>query len=166
MNLEKTITLLGQLQTILSVLDQLPDDCRKTVLGTLASNGLDLGLITRNAVKAKHGLQEIPKDNFEPLVAISCTHLPLSVREAIAEQRTHNWGTVLYDNDYGAFMAIIESMAPTDTAPAAMKMIYAWAAERGISWVKFDADAAPVLGLPCYGDGDEQMTKDDVVLSA
>lgn len=166
MNLEKTITLLGQLQTILAVLDQLPDDCRKTVLGTLASNGLDAGLIARNAVKTKHGLQEIPKDNFEPLVAISTTHLPLSVRDAIAEQRTRNWGTVLYDNEFGAFMAIIETMVPTDAAPAAMKTIYAWAAERGISWVKFDADAPSVAGLPSYGDGDEQMTEDDVVLSA
>ena len=166
MNLENTINLLGQLQTILGVLNQLPDECRKTTLGTLASNGLDVRLITRNAVKAKHGLQEIPRENFEPLVAISTAHLPLSVRETINDKCTHNWGTVLYDNEFGAFLAITQEMVPTEAAPAAVKAIYTWAADRGICWVKFDADAASVAGLPCYGDGDAQITEDDFVLSA
>lgn len=166
MNLEKIANLLGQLQTILSVLDQLPADCRKTVQGTLASNGLDVGLIARNAVKAKHSIQEIPVDNFEPLAAISTTHLPVSVREAIAEQRTYSWRTVLYENDFGAFMAVIADIPPSEHAPDAIKEVYSWALQRGLQWVKFDAEAPPVAGLPCYGDGDSQMSEDDVVLSA
>ena len=165
MNLEKIAALLGQLQTILSVLDQLPADCRKTVQGTLASNGLDVGLIARNAVKAKHSIQEIPVENFEPLVAISTTHLPASVREAIAAQATYSWRTVLYENDFGGFMAVIEDIPPSEHAPAAIKDVYSWALQRGIQWVKFDAEASAVSSLPCYGDGESQMSDDDVVLS-
>lgn len=165
MNLEKTITLLGQLQTILSVLEQLPDDCRKTVLGTLASNGLDAGLIARNAVKTKHGLQAVPKVNFSTLADISTTHLAMSVREAINNDVCHKWGVVLYTNEYGAFMAIIDGMKPNHSAPQSLVQVYEWASDRGFGWVKFDRDTHEVKGLPCYGDGDEQLTEDDVVLS-
>lgn len=166
MNLEKIAALLGQLQTILSVLDQLPPDCRTTVMGTLASNGLDVRVIARNAVKAKHSVQGIPADNFEPLVAISTTHLPVSVRKAIAERETDNWATVLYENEFGAFLAVIPDLLPSSDAPAAIKDVHSWALQRGLQWVKFDADASPVSGLPCYGDEESLMSDNDVVLSA
>lgn len=166
MNLEKIAALLGQLQTIVSVIDQLPPDCHKTVMGTLAANGLDVALIVRNAVKAKHSLQAIPNGNFEPLVAISTTHLPVSVREAIDAQMAADWSVVIYPNENGAFMAVVESFRPADTAPASIKDAYAWAVDRGIKWIKFDADAPQVSDLPCYGDGETQLSEDDVVLSA
>jgi len=77
---------------VIAVLEQLPAESRKTVLATLTSNGLDVGLIARNAVKAKHNLQSIPNDNFEPLAAISSTHLAMSVREAISNDVCHKVG--------------------------------------------------------------------------
>lgn len=164
MNLEKITALLGQLQTVLAVLDQLPMDCRKTVLATLASNGLDVGLITRNAVKAKHSLQSIPQANFEPLASISSTHLAMSVREALSNDSCHKWGLVLYTNEYGAFLAVIEGMKPDKSAPTSLVQAYEWARERGIQWIKFDSDAPEVAGLPCYEDGDVPLSENDLAV--
>lgn len=164
MNLEKITALLGQLQTMVAVLDQLPGDCRKTVMATLASNGLDVGLIARNAVKAKHSLQSIPKANFEPLAAISSTHLAMSVREAISNDTCHKWGVVLYTNEYGAFLAIIDGMQPDKCAPKSLVQAYEWAQERGIQWIKFDPSCPEVAGLPCYEDSDAPLPEDDLVV--
>lgn len=165
MNIEKITALLGQLQTVIAVLEQLPADSRKTVLATLASNGLDVGLIARNAVKAKHGLQSIPKVNFQTLANISTTHLAMSVREAINNDVCHKWGVVLYTNEYGAFMAIIEGMKPNKSAPESLVQTYEWALDRGFEWVKFDRDALEVAGLPCYEDGDIPLSENDLVVT-
>lgn len=166
MNLEKIAALLGQLQTILAVLDTLPDDCRKTVLGTLMANGLDAGLIARNTVKAKHSVLDIPKDNFESLVAISTTHLPASVREAIGNDLCHKWGIVLHPNEHGAFMAVVSGMKPDEGSPKSIVKVYGWALDRGIQWIKFDAVAREVACLPRYEDGETPLDESDVVLSA
>lgn len=165
MNLEKIIALLGQLQTVIAVLKQLPAESRKTVLATLTSNGLDVGLIARNVVKAKHNLQSIPNDNFEPLAAISSTHLAMSVREAISNDVCHKWGVVLYTNEYGAFMAVIDGMQPDKSAHKSITRAYEWARERGLQWIKFDPSAPEVAGLPCYEDGDVPLSENDLVVT-
>jgi hypothetical protein len=88
------------------------------------------------------------------------------VRKAIAERETDNWATVLYENEFGAFLAVIPDLLPSSDAPAAIKDVHSWALQRGLQWVKFDADASPVSGLPCYGDEESLMSDNDVVLSA
>lgn len=166
MNLEKITTLIGQLQTMLSVLDQLPPDVRKTVMGTLLANGLDARLITRNAVKEKQNLMAIPQESFEPLVTLSPEHLTQSVRDAIDSDVCHKWGIVFYVNEYGAFMAVDADMPPEAHAPKSIKDVHAWASELGIQWIKFDADARHSAALPRYEDGETQMIDGEVVLGA
>lgn len=58
MNLNKTIDLLGSLQSVLAVLAQLPASHRAFVRETLRCNGIDPDLLARQAVKCKHQLQD------------------------------------------------------------------------------------------------------------
>ena len=159
MNLNKTIDLLGSMQTLLAVLGQLPAAQRVFVLGTMKCNGLDHELLSRQVVKAKHALQAIPQGNFEPMTTISCSHVPPSVRVALLNdgQDVQTWGLPVYTNEFGAFIGIVKACVPSDRAPASLKAIYEWAAAIDICWVKLDVDAAPVNGLPMYGDSDDEQ---------
>lgn len=157
MNLEKVVTLLGHLQTLGDVVAQLPQQHREAVEGTFKANGLNLAAITRDAVRVKHSLQSIPCNAFEPLCALSTAHLCVSARSAIAQGETHGWGAVFYANEYGSFMNTNSSVWPQQSAPKCVVDAHRWARERGLGWIKFDADAVEVPDLPLYHDSDEPL---------
>lgn len=83
----------------------------------------------------------------EPLVAISITHLSGPTRKRLAEGRL---SVVAYPNYYGGFVHVDTD----DTAPdeADLAAIFSIARRCGVVWIKFDADAPTVDGLPTFGD--------------
>lgn len=155
MNLEKTINLLGSLQTLLSVLTQLPEAHREFVARTLRNNGVDAHQLARDVVKTKHSLQDLPLQGFEALVSVSTDHLLPEIREALllADDKTRLcWHLPVYVSGYGAFIRIVKESPPSEHAPACLQEIYAWAVELGLCWVRLDRCAALVNELPVYVD--------------
>lgn len=87
--------------------------------------------------------------HLEPLAAISIFHLSGPTRERLAEGRL---SIVAYPNDYGGFVHVgTEDTTPEEPDLAA---IFRIARPAGVVWIKFDADAPAVDGLPAF-DGAE-----------
>ena len=166
MNIEKIAVLLGQLQTLIGVLDQLSPKVKTEVDGALRANGFDTSLIAKNVVKAKQSLQGIPPKAFEPLVVVNSGHINRSAREAMFDGRCDHWGVVIHLNDWGGFMLVDALTAPSQGAPESIKAVHQWAVDRGIQWVKFDCDALVMDSLPRYDDSDVALSVDSGVSAA
>lgn len=85
----------------------------------------------------------------QPLVAISIAHLSGPTRERLAEGRL---SVVAYPDDDGGFVHVAaEGTAPDEPELAA---IFRIAQPAGVVWIKFDADAPSVDGLPTFDGGE------------
>lgn len=84
----------------------------------------------------------------EPLVAISTAHLRPSTRRLLADGAL---SVLAYPNDYGGFVYV---GAKGDNIPQEPELaaLFAAAHRAGIVWIKFDADAETVDGLPTFDD--------------
>lgn len=85
--------------------------------------------------------------NLEPCAAISIEHL----RRATIDQ-LGRYG-VCYANDYGGFYYVAGVPGAddgTEDLPADLATVVLAARAAGLVWVKFDADAQRVPGLPVY----------------
>ncbi len=88
----------------------------------------------------------------EPLVAISTAHLSGPTSQRLAEG---SLSVAAYPNDYGGFVYIgAEDSVPEEADLAA---IFRIARPCGIVWIKFDADAPTVDGMPTFGDGETAL---------
>ena len=91
MNITRIINVVGQLQSLLAVLDQLPPATQREVVGTLKSNGIDPALLAKQAVLTKHTLQAMPAETFVPMLRISALHLEGKSRRQV---RRHAAGSL------------------------------------------------------------------------
>lgn len=157
--------LLGQFQTVLGLIDHLAVDCRKSVKATFAAHGVDVAVLARQTVKAKHALQCIPHNAFEPMAVISTGHLNLTAREAIDAGQHRSWGVVCYANDYGCFLCVGRDTMPTADALQSIQTVYRWALAHDLQWLKLDCDAAVIPDLPYYGDGEVALASTETSTS-
>lgn len=87
---------------------------------------------------------------LEPLLALSTVHLSRETCDALAIY-PNAWPLVIYPNDYGAFVHVSElKLLTVDGLPKDLARVVQFASERRISWIKFDADAQEIEGLPTY----------------
>ena len=86
----------------------------------------------------------------EPLASLSISHLTPASRRKLAdgELSVHS-----YPNEYGGFVYVGER---GDNFPeeADLLAIYETAKRADLIWLKFDADAAVIDGLPVFADED------------
>lgn len=84
----------------------------------------------------------------EPLVAISTRHLSRATLQRLADGHL---SVLAYPNDYGGF---VYAGGPCGNVPQEpeLQTIVALAQQASIVWIKFDADALEVDGLPTYAD--------------
>jgi hypothetical protein len=86
----------------------------------------------------------------EPLASLSISHLTPASRRKLAEGRlsVHS-----YPNDYGGFVYV---GVRGDNLPeeADLLVIFDVAMRTELIWLKFDADAAVIDGLPVFEDED------------
>lgn len=88
--------------------------------------------------------------HLEPLLALSTVHLSRVTCDALATYPSR-WPLVFYPNDYGAFVHVGEpAQLQVDELPSDLAYVMRFAAGKGIVWVKFDADAQELEGLPTY----------------
>lgn len=82
----------------------------------------------------------------EPLVALSIAHLTWATRRRLAD---HDLSVNAYPDDFGGlvYVGIPPCNLPTE---ADLATLFHVAADAGIAWLKFDADAPIVAGLPVY----------------
>ena len=87
----------------------------------------------------------------EPLVALSITHLTQPTRAKLAAD---DLSINAYPSDYGGLVYV---GTPPYGLPveADLAVIFEAAAKAGIVWLKFDAEAPVVDGLPVYDDEGE-----------
>ncbi len=82
----------------------------------------------------------------EPLVALSTRHLSPATLQRLADGRL---SVLAYPNDYGGFVYVGEPHGSVPQEPE-LQTIVTLAQQAGLVWLKFDADAAEVDGLPTY----------------
>ncbi len=151
MNIEKIINVIGQLQTLLAVLGQLPTHVHREVTGTLKSNGIDPALLTRHAVRTKHSLQAMPGGTFAPMLCISASHLHIGTLNLLLEgSPPASWGLEARLTPWGALINIAAASAYDATMPADVHDMKAWAADVGVSWVLMHAEHPVVSALQQY----------------
>lgn len=87
---------------------------------------------------------------LEPLLALSTVHLSRTTCDELSTY-PNDWPLVFYPNDYGAFVHVSElKLLTLDGLPEDLARVVQFASERRISWIKFDADAQEIEGLPTY----------------
>lgn len=82
----------------------------------------------------------------EPLVAISIAHLRPSTRRLLADGAL---SVLAHPNDYGGFVHV-GSEGDNIAQEPELAAVFAAAQRAGIVWIKFDADAETVDGLPIF----------------
>lgn len=154
MKIEVIASMLGQCEQIMAIIATMPEKYRLAVRASLAEGGVSPEVHSRNIAKLKNKLLNLNEDGYEPLAAISTSHVDHETLLLIDTQHgsIYNWGMTLYPNMYGAFISINADYAPAETAPKCMKAIYVWARRRDLQWIKLDADAEVVTDLPTFED--------------
>ncbi|MDI9688517.1 hypothetical protein [Burkholderia cenocepacia] len=93
-------------------------------------------------------LRERVLAHAEPLVALSTAHLHPDNRQRLADG---GLSVLTYPNEYGGFVYVGEAGENEPTEPE-LAAIFAAARGANIVWIKFDADAEVVDGLPTFDD--------------
>lgn len=152
MQIEKIAVLLGQCEQVIGVIDAMPEEHRLYFRAMLCESGLVPEVLSRNLVRVKNNLLNLNEDGFESFAAISTAHIDRDTLLRIEHQPQSQTacGMVFYPNEYGGFVVINADSKPATLAPKCLQEIYSWALRREIKWVKLDADAVIVDGLPVY----------------
>lgn len=92
---------------------------------------------------------------LEPMAAISIAHLSEATLERLLAGSEGYEGLTHYPNEYGAFL-VVDSLAGShaqpwpDSWPRDLVQLIETASAEGVQWLKLDADAPQIEGLPVY----------------
>lgn len=91
------------------------------------------------------------RQQAEPLVALSLSHLTLGTRQRL---QADDLSVNAYPTDFGGFVFV---GAPRYRHPAESDLasIFEAAEQAGIVWLKFDSEAPVIIGLPVLSSGAE-----------
>jgi len=100
-------------------------------------------------------MSDVPAENLlqfsESLAAISIRHLRPETRRQLSDDAL---SVNAYPNAHGGFVYVGDPVYASPTEPD-LAEIFALAARARIVWLKFDADAGIVDGLPVYEDEED-----------
>jgi hypothetical protein len=167
MKIENIINVIGRLQTLLTVLAQLPAHVQREVMGTLKANGIDPALLGKQAVRAKHTLQAMPADTFAPMLRICAFHLDARSRSMLlAGSLTARFGGQAQITPWGALLKFDHETEPSTDVPSDLQALKTWAADAGVTWVLMHPDFPKVAGLQLFNLAGERAELADVALAS
>lgn len=94
------------------------------------------------------------REAMEPMAVISTAHL---LPDTMTWIEQGGYGSACHPNEYGAFLYVGQDDGE-DTPPDLAAVLAAARAE-GVVWVKFDADASTLDGLPDHSDAWENAPR-------
>ena len=101
----------------------------------------------------------------EPMAAISAEHLSVSTMQHLEADGDGFEGLVFYPNEYGAFLVVNHFAHPKSEAwpsswPPDLVALMDLARADGLQWLKLDAHAPRIEGVPLYPREDARETPD------